>query len=189
MSESQGDDTPGSPVEDRSFTWITVPLAILIAAAICITFLRYRRRNAQRALHGMHALERDLEALGPNRIRRPQNARWQWTGVEPHGRVRRIGIGVGSREEGLNELGEAPPAYTPPRKTSSGAVELHETVASVSTVQPTAHPTSELRPAVIAQTDNSVNPPAYGEAARNHEMASVGRGSPSRPTPAHLPSL
>ncbi|ETS82212.1 hypothetical protein PFICI_07214 [Pestalotiopsis fici W106-1] len=178
--DNDGGDGSGSAfdVGTSPFAWILVPICILVVAAIIITVFRYRRRNKQRNSHGMVALQRDLEALGPNRVRRSTNTRWQWAGDGPRN-GRRVGIGIGSREEGLNELGEAPPAYSPPQKNPNDDVELHDYVASPTVHEPSATPPSQVLP-------------AYGEAQHGHNVPNppgntLDGASPSAPAPAVLP--
>ncbi|KAF3013968.1 hypothetical protein E8E14_006885 [Neopestalotiopsis sp. 37M] len=171
-------DSSGSAfdVGTSPFAWILVPICILVVAAIIITVFRYRRRNKQRTSHGMVALQRDLEALGPNRVRRSTNTRWQWAGDGPRN-GRRVGIGIGSREEGLNELGEAPPAYSPPQKNSND-IELHDYVSSHTTHDTSMTPLSQVLP-------------AYGEAQHGHNIPNQAGNmhdgvSPATPAPAVL---
>ncbi|KAI1140455.1 hypothetical protein F5Y05DRAFT_318759 [Hypoxylon sp. FL0543] len=92
------------------FSWVLVPLIIFVGAGTLLMCYRYRRRKKLRMLYGTNALERDLEAMGHRPRPRAPNER------RARGEGRGLGLGLGSREEGLNELGEAPPAYTAPQK-------------------------------------------------------------------------
>ncbi|KAH6655501.1 hypothetical protein BKA67DRAFT_657435 [Truncatella angustata] len=186
-SDDGGNSSSNSEWPDSPFKWVLVPICILIVAAFIVTFLRYRKRHKQRNSRGMTALERDLEAMGPNRVRRTGSTRWQWVS-DGQRTGRRVGLGVGSREEGLNELGEAPPAYAPPPKSSED-VELHDMPPSpVSSYGHVVLPSSTGSPFAHEAT-----PPAYGEAPP--QQHAPGRTSNtaepqqlSVPTPAVLPS-
>ncbi|OTA70304.1 hypothetical protein K449DRAFT_393309 [Hypoxylon sp. EC38] len=103
------DNDSGNIFATYPFSWVLVPLIIFVGAGTLLMCYRYRRRKKLRMLYGTNALERDLEAMGHRPRPRAPNER--------RARERRgLGFGLGSREEGLNELGEAPPAYTAPQK-------------------------------------------------------------------------
>ncbi|KAK9415657.1 hypothetical protein SUNI508_10316 [Seiridium unicorne] len=181
-------DSSGFNMGASPLAWVAVPICLLIVAALAIAFIRRRRRQRQRHSHGMTALERDLEAMGPNRVRRSASTRWQWASNQTGDRVgRRVGVGVGSREEGLNELGEAPPAYSPPLKNQE-EVELHGMV-----VPPVAFPNDTTTSSGTQQTAavNGSTPPSYGETRHSPDptcsehAADVQR--PSTPPTAVLP--
>lgn len=183
-SNMDNDSGDGLDVGASPFAWILVPICILVVAAIIITVFRYRRRNKQRGSRGMNALQRDLEAMGPDRVRHHHTTattggRWQWTGDGPRN-GRRVGIGIGSREEGLNELGEAPPAYSPPQKNPND-VELHDFVPPPTTPHE-GHASPLPQPL-----------PTYGEAHHGHNAPSrpadmLDGAPPSAPAPAVLPA-
>ncbi|KAI0134693.1 hypothetical protein BJ170DRAFT_679575 [Xylariales sp. AK1849] len=172
-------DNDSNPFDGHPFTWVLVPICILVAAAICIAFFRYRKRNA---------LRRDLEATqtGPSQLGRDHRSMWGADRRHPHGqRRRRTGVGVGSREEGLNELGEAPPAY---QKTPEDT-ELRDM-----TTPPTAvHMIPEFGTRV-GPVGDLASPPAYGEAPQSNEpinqamTTSEETQRPSTPVPAALRS-
>lgn len=116
-------------------------------------------------LYGTNALERDLEAMGHRPRPRAPNERRVREG-------RGLGLGLGSREEGLNELGEAPPAYTAPQKQpeDTEGVELG----------PIQQP-----PIATATTEgaSTSRPPAYEDLQRERNQ------SPSPPpTSSNLPA-
>ncbi|KAI0833201.1 hypothetical protein F5Y06DRAFT_184163 [Hypoxylon sp. FL0890] len=104
------DNDSGNIFATYPFSWVLVPLIIFVGAGTLLMCYRYRRRKKLRMLYGTNALERDLEAMGHRPRPRAPNER------RARGEGRGLGFGLGSREEGLNELGEAPPAYTAPQK-------------------------------------------------------------------------
>ncbi|KAH9900065.1 hypothetical protein F4778DRAFT_739883 [Xylariomycetidae sp. FL2044] len=98
------------------FAWVLIPLVVFAIVSALFTGYRYRRRRRLRMLYGAAALSRDIEAMrpqdrsaGPHAQRRPRRG----------GRLG-LGNGMGSREDGLNEFGEAPPAYSPATKQGEG---------------------------------------------------------------------
>ncbi|KAI3316719.1 hypothetical protein HD806DRAFT_541929 [Xylariaceae sp. AK1471] len=107
---------PGNP-----FAFVLIPIVGFGLIASLITCYRYRRKKRLARLFG------DPQLLESGRHRRTQLDRGpngviiittngqtgRGTGGRRSGRLG-LGVGVGSREEGLNELGEAPPAYMPP---------------------------------------------------------------------------
>ncbi|KAI1389837.1 uncharacterized protein F4822DRAFT_399935 [Hypoxylon trugodes] len=112
------DDTDsGNIFSTYPFSWVLVPLIIFVGAGTLLVCYRYRRRRKLRMQYGTSALERDIEAMGNRSGSRAPNER--------RTRERRgLGLGFGSREEGLNELGEAPPAYTAAQKQPDHAEEV-----------------------------------------------------------------
>ncbi|OLN85991.1 hypothetical protein CCHL11_05330 [Colletotrichum chlorophyti] len=86
------------------FTWILTPLIIFLALGILATLIQFeRRRRLRKAGLQRPWPRRDLEA---NRQRArgqrsSRNGRWAWTTRS---------------DEGLDEFGEAPPAYEPKAK-------------------------------------------------------------------------
>ncbi|KAI1380820.1 hypothetical protein F4677DRAFT_199423 [Hypoxylon crocopeplum] len=143
MDSDDNDNDSGNIFSTYPFSWVLVPLIIFVGAGSLLVCYRYRRRQKLRMLYGTNALERDLEAMGHrSRPRMPNERRT--------GRERGL-FGLGSREEGLNELGEAPPAYTAPQKRpdNTEAIEL----------APMQQP-----PGMVATEGASTSrPPAYDE--------------------------
>ncbi|KAI2625826.1 hypothetical protein GGR54DRAFT_516429 [Hypoxylon sp. NC1633] len=141
------DGNSGSIFSTSPFSWVLVPLVIFFGLGAFLIWYRYRRRQKLRMRYGTNALERDLEAMGNRpRPRIPTDRRT--------GRDRRLIFGLGSREEGLNELGEAPPAYTAPQKRpdDTEAIEL----------APIHHPPG----ATTVEGAGTSGPPAYDELQR-----------------------
>ncbi|KAI1270232.1 hypothetical protein F5Y18DRAFT_7521 [Xylariaceae sp. FL1019] len=122
-TDPDDDDNSTSP-----FTYVLIPIIIIGALVALTTCYRLRRRRATVRTVDTHFAEPDGRRRtvihGPNGVvivsEEGQNG----------GRVRRagrrLGLGVGSREEGLNELGEAPPAYSAagPKPPGAENVEL-----------------------------------------------------------------
>ncbi|KAI1107068.1 hypothetical protein F4804DRAFT_298445 [Jackrogersella minutella] len=142
------DDDSSNIFATYPFSWVLVPLIIFVGGGTLLLCYRYRRRKKLRMLYGTNALERDIEAMG--RRSRPRAPNERRARGERHG----LGFGFGSREEGLNELGEAPPAYTAPQKQpeDTEGVELGP-------IQP---PPS----AVVTEGASTSRPPAYDELQR-----------------------
>ncbi|KAK5632225.1 hypothetical protein RRF57_007939 [Xylaria bambusicola] len=120
-----GSDDGSSDGSQQPFTYVLIPIlgfGLIISVLTCYKYKRRKRRLARMA------------AEDPTFGRDPETGRTRLDRREPNGAVtgrrragRRLGLGVGSREEGLNELGEAPPAYTPnaPKPPSeAGGIEL-----------------------------------------------------------------
>ncbi|KAI0892318.1 hypothetical protein F4806DRAFT_480263 [Annulohypoxylon nitens] len=166
MDADDGDS--GNIFSTYPFSWVLVPLIIFVGGGTLLMCYRYRRRRKMRMLYGTNALERDIEAMGRRPRQRPPNERRE------RGQ-RRLGFGFGSREEGLNELGEAPPAYTAPQKQpeDTEGVEL----------RPIQHP-----PGITTTEGPSTSrPPAYEDLQRG---ASQSESQSTAPTStSNLPEL
>ncbi|KAI1362918.1 hypothetical protein F5Y08DRAFT_259020 [Xylaria arbuscula] len=116
------DPDPGSNGPQQPFAYVLIPIlgfGLIVSVLTCYKYKRRKARLARMAAEGI-AFARDPET---GRVRGPNGTA---TGRRRAGR--RLGLGVGSREEGLNELGEAPPAYTPnapkPPSENGGGIEL-----------------------------------------------------------------
>lgn len=168
---STSNDDP--PQSDRSFKIYQdyfAFIAVVIAVALVTSCVFYRRKKAilRRAnLSRQMALSRDVEDQGLR-----ANRGWGWgalsrdysSGPDPHGQPLRGPLGIPSpwrrrrEEDGLNEAGEAPPAY-------KSAPDQNDTVLE------TAHPTSPTdltaptlpRP-TLGRENTGLKPPDYTEA-------------------------
>ncbi|KAF2963356.1 hypothetical protein GQX73_g10215 [Xylaria multiplex] len=161
------DDNPNNG-PSQPFAYVLIPIlgfGLIISLITCYRYRRKKQRLARLAADDPTVI-RDIEAgrtrldRGPNGIVIVGNER----GRRTRGRSRRLGLGIGSREEGLNELGEAPPAYTPnaPKPPSEvGAVGVVENVELTTYSQ------------ASAEAGTSRSPPSYGDepAARPGETA------------------
>lgn len=155
MALGNNENQNNSP--QNPFAFVLIPIVGFGLIAALITCYRYRRKKRLARIFGGPAYERELEAGVQQRRLRAQVDRGPGGGGGGRRAAgRRLGLGVGSREEGLNELGEAPPAYapdvvgdgnggTPKPPTPEGGVEL--TTYSQAT----------------AEAGTSRSPPGYGE--------------------------
>ncbi|KDN67459.1 hypothetical protein CSUB01_07956 [Colletotrichum sublineola] len=93
-------------LSDTPYTWILTPLVVFLAIGILATLIQLQRRRRLRKLGIQRPWpHRDLEANRPRARgqRSSRNGRWAWTTRS---------------DEGLDEFGEAPPAYE--RKAKPG---------------------------------------------------------------------
>ncbi|TRX93406.1 hypothetical protein FHL15_005681 [Xylaria flabelliformis] len=151
------DDNPNNGSGQNPFAYVLIPILGFGLIVAVITCYRYRRKKHRLArLAEDPEYQRQLEEgrqrtqldRGPNGVIIIADR-----GGRRGGRSRRLGLGagMGSREEGLNELGEAPPAYTPgaPKPPSElGAEHIELTTYSQAT----------------AEAGMSRSPPLYDEA-------------------------
>lgn len=139
-------------------------LALIIIVAGLAAFLIWRRRRKYGAILRAgreNALQRDLDGWDPVRARRRY---WQ-------GRWRSVDA---SREEGLNEHGEAPPPYVP--KTSDNenglgprehgpAVPLETLSREQAGLKPPDYTevnvSESSRPSTVSNTGNTLQPPQH----------------------------
>ncbi|KAI0907421.1 hypothetical protein F4823DRAFT_564816 [Ustulina deusta] len=148
-----GNDTTNDGPQ-QPFAYVLIPLLGFGLIVSLITCYRFRRRKQRLAR---------LVAEDPGYVRELEAGRTRVDRRGPNGAVvtgrrragRRLGLGVGSREEGLNELGEAPPAYTPnapnapkPPEAGGGGVENVELMTYSQ---------------ATAEAGTSRSPPGYGE--------------------------
>ncbi|KAI1421535.1 hypothetical protein F5Y12DRAFT_718315 [Xylaria sp. FL1777] len=155
------DDNPNNG-PSQPFAYVLIPVLGFGLIVSLITCYRYRRRKQRLA-------RLSEEGGGPTFVRDPETGRARVDRRGAEGAVatgrrragRRLGLGVGSREEGLNELGEAPPAYTPnaPKPPSVENVEL------MTYSQATA------------EAGTSRSPPTYGEQPSSGARAGPGMGT------------
>ncbi|EQB48226.1 hypothetical protein CGCF415_v003354 [Colletotrichum fructicola] len=116
-SSSLGSSGEGLGLSSAPYTWILTPLIVFLSIGILATLIQFQRRRRLRRLGLQRPWpRRDLEAnrqrAGGQRSSR--NGRWAWT-TRP--------------DEGLDEFGEAPPAYEPKAKpgqavTRDGSFEM-----------------------------------------------------------------
>ncbi|KAJ2899634.1 hypothetical protein MKZ38_002949 [Zalerion maritima] len=208
----------GADEEDSSDpfkTWIYAPLIVFMIIALVIVAMQFRRRRRKNTNNLMlrQALARDIEALNndPNHpsaqriyiIRTGANGQPEEV-VPAGGRRARTG-GLGLRpsrwqwslpirrapEEGLNELGEAPPPYDASKNTAVPLQEIRrhsETLTRISeeeqrdasTNQPTESAT-DTRTSATSTANSSTSPPSITEIHNDHRESAV---EPSAPPPA-----
>ena len=148
-----------------NYYFVFIALILCVVGAGVFTILRRRNRMAQRARLGQgQALQRDFGGSGGGgggsgwANWNPERARgryWQ-------GRWRSAEV---SREEGLNEYGEAPPAYVPKRRSEEG----QERRAGEGN-----GPAIPLQ--TLSREDAGLKPPDYSEAS-SHGIDSHARNS------------
>ncbi|KAF6839568.1 hypothetical protein CPLU01_01705 [Colletotrichum plurivorum] len=152
----------GLNLSPTPYTWILTPLVVFLAIGILATLIQFQRRRRLRKLGLQRPWpRRDLEAnsqrAGAQRSSR--TGRWQWTTRS---------------DEGLDEFGEAPPAYEPKAKPGQAVRDGSFEMAHVE------HSTGAIPPpppmAVAAGTDRGSLPPDYGTATSS--------SSSSTPPPA-----
>jgi hypothetical protein len=124
---------------------------------IGIYFIHKRKRARKIAFRnsGQNALARDLDGWTGSR-------RW----IHGHRREESRGVGRGFGEEGLNELGEAPPPYIHTAKT----VEGHETEVEGPQIQ------IPLRTLSTHEFERPATgkPPGYGEVVGEQTVGTIG---------------
>jgi hypothetical protein len=148
---------PGSP-----FAFVLIPILGFGLIASLITCYRYRRKkrlarlfgDVQNLESGRRHRRTQIIDRGPNGVVILTNGH-SWRLAENQAAAEGLtrGVGVGSREDGLNELGEAPPAYRPPdhgpKPPSEDGAGEHIELATYSQA--------------TAEAGMSRSPPAYGE--------------------------
>ncbi|KAI1332580.1 hypothetical protein F5Y16DRAFT_393886 [Xylariaceae sp. FL0255] len=97
------------------FAYVLIPVIFVGVLTALVSCWRFRRRRrlitiTQTDIEG-NPRTRTRVDRGPNGIVIITNG--DGSAHRSRRAGRRLGLGVGSREEGLNELGEAPPAYAP----------------------------------------------------------------------------
>lgn len=186
--------------------WLSFLVLVLVFLGIAALWFIYktmkRREQMRLALQGRRALDRDIEVASGRRYRHfPTMASSPWTNNGPssytparprngleagHGRVRtanrwawatNLNPRASRREEGLNELGEAPPPYEPAHRKEETGVSLGDLPSSR---DGDARRGTGGAPQVDGNAEpvtawSALTPPAYGE---------NGMG---RPAPAVLP--
>lgn len=210
MSTTTGDSLGASSLfANQPWMSIVVPLAVVLGVgvlAVCFTVVRRRRIKHQiedmrpgavgptRAMyldaHGHEAMERELEArivrgyrtsgtadpraaaMGGRRAR--TTSRW----------VRANNRAFGRREEGLNELGEAPPPY----EGRTGSAHKDETAVEMENLGSTRETDTRVSHGAMggqeAQT-GAISPPAYSTALTT--VAETGQAVVPTPPPVVLP--
>jgi hypothetical protein len=149
--------------------YFLVPLVILVMLGLLFSMLRYRRRDQRRAaMYASGGILPDPEARGAERaIRRPVYVLWPGQSNAPRADAggRTAGPAFENSQEGLDEFGEAPPAYTAKKPEQAAGVEMGAASAPPQ-VQTTLNsaPTTNLAPPPL-----TAQPPGYGDVVRTHD--------------------
>ncbi|KPM44753.1 hypothetical protein AK830_g1796 [Neonectria ditissima] len=139
-TNTDDNDDSSSSLSSQPFAWVLIPVVIFIFIGVVATIVQIRRRRRRRA-----ALQ--YPGLGTG-----QSAP---AGTTRPGRTTRRGTGLAATrsEEGLNELGEAPPPYDGNKDVRhSDETELRDMEAGV---RPPDYP-AEPAPAVTTESRRSV---------------------------------
>lgn len=123
-----GDDADGTLFAVHPMAWFVVPASISIAAMVALYFVRRRRnrRRAMRAQWGANASNAPAGAAqyypNPNSRPWPQPAATTAPAAPKWSDRARNFAGLRRNDQGLNDHGEAPPAYTPSQKTNRASM-------------------------------------------------------------------
>ncbi|KAK7431707.1 hypothetical protein QQZ08_001644 [Neonectria magnoliae] len=131
------DHNSGSSLSNQPFAWVLIPVVIFIFIGIIATIVQIRRRRRRRATLQWPGLE--ARAAGTTRPARTTR--------------RGMGLAATRSDEGLNELGEAPPPYDGNKDVRhSDEMELRDMEAGV---RPPDYP-AEPAPAVTTESRRSL---------------------------------
>lgn len=156
-SSSDADDNSQQDRDDGLLNYYFIFLALLVILLLIGIWYVHRRKKQRKARlrnSGQNALARDLN--GWNQPRRWMHgvAPWRTEGLDTH------------RDEGLNELGEAPPAYTKDMGTAERRASASSTLAEAS--DPPPEPAIPLRTLARDESDRlRIRPPGYEESIRD----------------------
>ncbi|KAF4989902.1 hypothetical protein FDECE_14565 [Fusarium decemcellulare] len=110
MATDDTNDDSGFSLTDRPFAWVLIPLIVILFIGLVATIIQVRRRRRRRTAqwpgHGPRVLAPSGRLFGPAGARRTTRGA-PWNGTRS--------------EEGLNELGEAPPPYDGKKERQDGA--------------------------------------------------------------------
>ncbi len=171
---------PGPNFSGQPWAPVLIPLAVVVGVGVLVLCLALVRRKHQHdhALHldqqGRQALERDLEDRITRGYRVPGGGAVgdSWANLTTNAPGRRVrtanrwawanNLALGRREEGLNELGEAPPPY---EQSSGSAVHKDDAAAAVTEMADLppsggrGGATGSTRPAAVGTTTTPQLPP------------------------------
>ncbi|KAJ4307599.1 hypothetical protein N0V84_012613 [Fusarium piperis] len=115
MSTNDSNDDDFS-LTDRPFAWVIIPLAVIVIIGCIATFFQIRRHRRRR--------QQQWAGQGP-RVLGPPGRRRLFVTTGTRGNGRRAPWAGTRSQEGLNELGEAPPPYDG-KKERQEPVELRD---------------------------------------------------------------
>lgn len=156
---SYHDVTENTPESHGAINYYFIFIGVAIGLLILGLWALYRRKRALKAIRRTHnrrnAATSDISSawrgtVGSRRGRQGRSnssrRRWMQRGAPWHNRPVDTEAPLVEREEGLNELGEAPPAYV---KEIYGSMAPRITVASVRSLTPEDN--TMLRPVVVIE--------------------------------------
>jgi len=168
-------DTSGSGSSTPAFNYYFVILAA-IAVLTCICLLLYNRRRKRKAAilraRGQHALARDVVGFAP------------WRGHFRLGNSQNEGFST-HHNEGLDERGEAPPAYFSGDKPPS----IQETVTAVSSFGDPSRRGETLELGPVGVRSGAQHPPDYNEADVKGSRLEISRPQDVVPAPSRPVSI
>ncbi|KAF5686128.1 hypothetical protein FDENT_5975 [Fusarium denticulatum] len=124
------DDNTGFSFGTQPFAWILIPLFVILVLGLTATIIQVRRRRRRRGNQWPGQTTGAPVYTGLHGGRRTGNCRSPWNGTRS--------------EEGLNELGQAPPPYDGKKETQD-PLELQDLEAGN---RPPEYP-AEPAPAVV----------------------------------------
>ncbi|CAD0024413.1 unnamed protein product [Aureobasidium pullulans] len=188
-TSSQSDDRSFGDLYQNYFAFVAVVIVIALVGG-CVFYRRKKRIIYRASVSRQLALSRDIEDQGLR-----ANRGWGWgalsrdysSGPTPRGQPlsARAGIGLAPwrrrrEEEGLNEAGEAPPAYKP-------APDDNDTVLETGQPAPQNDATTPAVPRpTLGREHTGLKPPDYTEAVvapvRGSSSMTVPTSSAANPT-------
>lgn len=168
-SSSQSDDRSFGNLYQNYFAFVGVVIVIALVGG-CVFYRRKKRIVYRARVSRQLALSRDIEDQGLR-----SNRGWGWgalsrdysSGPAPRGQPlsggARPGIGLAPwrrrrEDDGLNEAGEAPPAYKPAPDDNDTVLETGQPAPQNNTISPAVP-----RP-TLGREHTGLNPPDYTEA-------------------------
>ncbi|KAH7021596.1 uncharacterized protein B0I36DRAFT_367973 [Microdochium trichocladiopsis] len=179
-----GDDARGTLFDVHPMAWFIVPAAIFLASMVVLMLVRYRRRRraAMKAQWGTTNIATNTSQRYPPTSTRP----WPYTSTTPSWSQRARNLaGFKRGDNGLNEFGEAPPAYTGPTSNYKTArASMSTSSSSVPQMRFYGMPATNPAPMGSVSIPMPGGPPTY------HAMSGAGGYRiPTSPTSATRPPV
>lgn len=185
-STRDDDDQSFGDLYHNYFAFVAVVIAVVLVGG-CVFYRRKKRIVYQARVSRQIALTRDIEGQGLR-----ANRGWGWgalsrdysSGPTPHGQPLGVRGAMGlppwrrrREEEGLNDAGEAPPAYKSAPDHSDTVLETARPASPANLATPAVP-----RPALGRET-TGLKPPDYTETIVSPVPVTPGRGSSSTAVP------